>query len=168
MKQVFLGLILLSFVLFGCSDSNDIELDNLSGTYVGVIDGLDVEKSLDLKFQGPFTAKVRIRGEQLEVHCFGTNLDELFMLDYYEHNGNYMVCLTGVDHKNYYGTEHRMINGNHMHGMQRNVSPWMNHLNTAHNSDENHFNGEFNLIQGSFMCTFLWNDQPITFKGVKQ
>ena len=36
-----------------------------------------------------------------------------------------------------------------------------NELNTI-------FNGEFNIIQGSFMCTFLWNDQPITFKGVKR
>ena len=145
-----------------------MELDRLSGTYVGTLNDSNLSKSLDAKYQGTFTAEVRVRGKQLEVNCFGPNFNEQFMLDYYEHNGNYMVCLTGDDHKNLYGTEHGMISGNHMNGMQRNGSPWMNHLNTAHNSNENHFNGEFNLYHHSFICTFLWNGQPVTFNGLKQ
>ena len=168
MKHINFGFFLLSFLIIACNDTNDMELDGVSGTYVGTINGIGLSKSSDAKSQNTFTAEVKLRGNQLEVNCFGPELNEQFMLDYYEHNGNYMVCLTGDDYKSLYGSEHGMASGNHMNGMQGSGSPWMNHLNTAHNSNENHFNGEFNLNHHTFICTFSWNDQSVTFNGNKQ
>ncbi len=168
MKHLILGLFLLSFILISCNESDDLELDKLSGTYIGTINNVNVSKLSDSKSQDMFTAEVKLRGNQLEVNCFGPQLNEQFMLEYYEHNGNYMVCLTGDDYKNLYGSEHEMMNGNHMNGMQGDDSPWMNHLNNAHQSNENHSNGEFNLNHHTFVCTFSWNDQSVTFNGIKQ
>ncbi len=168
MRHLILGLFFLSFVFIGCSDSNDMELDKLSGTYVGVIDGLNLAKSSDVKSQGSFTAEVRVRGNLLEVNCIGPQFNAEFMLEYYEHNGGYMVCLAGEDYKNLYGSEHGTMNGNHMNGMQTNRTPWMNHLNNAHQSNENHSNGAFDLNHHTFVCSFSWNDQTFTFSGIKQ
>ena len=168
MKHLILGLFFLSFVFIGCSDSNDMELDKLSGTYVGTIEGVNYTKSSDVKSQGSFTAEIRVRGNLLEVNCIGPQFNAEFMLEYYEHNGGYMVCLTGDDYKNLYGSQHRIMNGNHMNGMQTNGTPWMNHLNNAHQSNEHHSNGAFDLSHHTFVCTFSWNDQPVTFNGIKQ
>ena len=168
MKHLILGLFFLSFVFIGCSDSNDMELDKLSGTYVGTIEGVNYTKSSDVKSQGSFTAEIRVRGNLLEVNCIGPQFNAEFMLEYYEHNGGYMVCLTGDDYKNLYGSQHRIMNGNHMNGMQTNGTPWMTHLNNAHQSNENHSNGAFDLNHHTFVCTFSWNDQPVTFNGIKQ
>ena len=167
MKNLIFGFFLFSFFI-GCNDSSDVELDKISGTYVGTINDKSLSKSSDAKSQGTFTAEVKLIGNQLEVICSGPELNEQFMLDYYEHEGNYMVCLTGDDYKNFYGSEHGMTSGNHMNGMHGNDSPWMNHLNTDHQSNENHSNGEFNLNHHTFVCTFSWNDQPVTFNGIKQ
>ena len=168
MKHLILGLFFLSFVFIGCSDSNDMELDKLSGTYVGTIEGVNYTKSSDVKSQGSFTAEVRVRGNLLEVNCIGPQFNAEFMLEYYEHNGGYMVCLAGEDYKNLYGSQHGTMNGNHMNGMQTNGTPWMNHLNNAHQSNEHHSNGAFDLSHHTFVCTFSWNDQPVTFNGIKQ
>ena len=145
-----------------------MELDKLSGTYVGAIDGVNLAKSSDAKSQGSFIAEVRVRGNQLEVNCIGPQFNAEFMLEYYEHNDGYMVCLAGDDYKNLYDSDHGPMNGNHMNGMQTKGTPWMNHLNNAHQSSENHSNGEFNLNQNTFVCTFSWNDQSVTFNGTKQ
>ena len=168
MKHLIYTALLLSFLFIGCSDSSDMELDKLSGTYVGTINGSNLSKSSDVKSQGSFTAEVRIRGNQLEVNCIGPQFNAEFMLEYYEHDGGYMVCLAGDDYKNLHGSEHGNMNGNHMNGMQTNGTPWMNHLNSAHQSSENHSNGEFDLNNNTFVCTFSWNDQSVTFNGTKQ
>jgi len=168
MKHIILGFFFLTFIFIGCSESNDLELGELSGTYVGTIDGINLAKSSGAKSQGPFTAEVRTRGNQLEVNCIGPQFNAQFMLEYYEHNGDFMVCLVGEDYKNLYGSEHGRMNGNHMNGMQTNGTPWMNHLNNEHQSSENHSNGEFDLNHHTFVCTFLWNDQTVTFNGTKQ
>ena len=168
MKHLILGIFFLSFLSIGCSESNDMELDKLSGTYVGTIDGVNLAKSLDVKSQGSFTAEVRVRGSLLEVNCIGPQFNAEFMLEYYEHNGGYMVCLAGDDYINLHGSEHGTMNRNHMNGMQTNGSPWMNHLRNAHQSSENHSNGEFDLNRHTFVCTFSWNGQSVTFNGIKQ
>lgn len=168
MKQLILGLFFLSFVFIGCSESNDMELDKLSGTYVGTIDGVNLAKSSDAKSEGSFTAEVRVQGSLLEVNCIGPQFNAEFMLEYYEHNGGYMVCLAGDDYKNLHGSGHGTMNGNHMNGMQTNGTPWMNHLHNAHQSNENHSNGEFDLNRHTFVCTFSWNGQSVTFNGIKQ
>lgn len=168
MKHLILGLFFLSFVFIGCSESNDMELDKLSGTYVGTIDGVNLTKSSDAKSEGSFTAEVRVQGSLLEVNCIGPQFNAEFMLEYYEHNGDYMVCLAGDDYINLHGSEHGTMNGNHMNGMQTNGTTWMNHLRNAHQSSENHSNGEFDLNRHTFVCTFSWNGQSVTFNGIKQ
>jgi len=145
-----------------------MDIDKLSGTYVGAIDGVNLAKSSDAKSQESFSAVVRVRGNQLEVNCIGPQFNAEFMLEYYEHDGGYMVCLAGDDYKNLHGSEHGTMNGNHMNGMQSNGTPWMNHLNNAHQSSENHSNGVFDLNHHTFVCTFSWNDQSVTFSGIKQ
>ena len=166
MKYLTFGLFLLSFLLFSCNESDDITPDVLTGTYIGTIDNLNLSKSSDTMDQDKFTAEVTRRGNQLEVNCSGPQFNAQFMLEYYEHNDNFMVCLTGDDYQNLYGYAHGMMNGNHMN--QSSGTPWMNHLNNSHQSNANHSNGEFNLNQHTFGCTFLWNGQTVTFNGVKQ
>ena len=50
---------------------------------------------------------------EIEVHCFGKEIDTTFMLDYYEHNDSVMVCLTGSDFEFMYG---HMLGEGHMGG----------------------------------------------------
>lgn len=168
MKHLIFGFFFLSFVFIGCNESDDMELDQLSGTYVGTINGINLAKISDTEPQGSFTAEVRIGKNQLEVSCFGPEFNAEFMLEYFEHVDSYMVCLVGEDYKNFYGSSHGNSNGNHMNRMQINGTPWINHLHHSHQSNQNLSNGRFDLNHRTFVCTFLWNGQRITFNGVKQ
>lgn len=168
MKRLVFILFILSLIFTGCTDSNEMEDDKLSGTYIGTIEGVNFEQSSNATSPDSYTAKVKLQGNQLEVNCIGPQFNAQFMLEYYEHNGSYMVCLAGEDYENLYGYEHGNMNGNHMNGMHRNGTPWMNHLNNYHESNENHSGEGFNLNDHSFVCTFSWNNQTVTFNGIKQ
>jgi len=92
------------------------------------------------------------------------------MLDYYEHNGSIMVCLTGAEYKNMYGYEHdaRMMTGNGMNNMHKGNTEWMRHLNNSHDPEDDHFFGGFDRNHHSFTCSFIWQDEVVTFTGLKQ
>jgi hypothetical protein len=170
MKHIVKVILVLLVVIVGCQNSEEIENKSLEGTYVGTIQSDESYKSSDLKDKSDIIATVSLKGKQLEVHCYGEDIDEYFMLDYFEHNGNYMACLTGNDFVNLYGHSHGegMSSGNHMNNMQARNSDWDRHRNNYHNQNEDHLYGRFDMNRQFFSCTFKWGNNVVTFEGLKE
>jgi hypothetical protein len=83
-----------------------------------------------------------------------------------------MVCLTGEDFENMYGYMHGegMMSGKgtDMDDMNNGNTEWMQHLNAAHNPDEEHYLSGFDSTHHTFNLTFNWKGNVVTFKGVKE
>lgn len=167
-KKLFGSILILAFV--GCSSSEEFEINTISGTYFGTLKSNVVNKSSSLTTNNDFIAEVKTKGNQLEVNCYGEDMDLTFMLDYFEHSDSIMVCLTGNDYKNLYGHAHGegMMTGNDMNNMPNGNTEWMRHLSNAHDPDDDHFFGGFDHNHHSFTCTFIWQDEVVTFRGLKQ
>ena len=120
------------------------------------------------------SAEINMMGDnQIEVHCFGENIDTTFMLDYYEHSDSVMVCLTGDDFENMYG---HMLGSGHMDGgmmndIQNGETQWMHHMNDEHEDGEEHFGG-FDMHEMTFTYSFKMMDESspyyLRFHGIKQ
>ena len=104
-KMIVAGLI-LAVVMMGftsCEKSDDLTVNEIEGEYIGSFSVSSTLKSalLDGADEDHGTADVSMMGDnQIEVHCFGEEIDTTFMLDYNEHNDSVMVCLTGDDFEN--------------------------------------------------------------------
>ncbi len=104
MKQnrILFGLI-LSTVLLGlvsCEKEGSQRIGDIEGRYVGSFSKSTTLKSdlQDGNGEHDGIAEVTMMGEnQIQVHCFGNEIDTTFMLDFFEHNDSVMVCLTGHD-----------------------------------------------------------------------
>ncbi len=166
-RYKFILAIIFALVLINCNSSDEPEINTLSGVYFGTLKSDDVNKSSIIP-KGEIIANVISKGDQLEVHCYGEELNITFMLEYFEHNDSIMVCLTGDDYENLYGHAHGegMMSGTH--NMQNGTTEWMQHLSNAHDPDEDHFFGGFDGNHHSFSCSFNWQDQIVTFSGSKQ
>lgn len=169
-----LAVLLMGFT--SCEKSDDPVSNEIEGEYIGSFSISSSLKStpagnLD-KDQG--TAVVSMMGEnQIEVHCFGEEIDTTFMLDYYEHNDSIMVCLTGDDFDHMYG---HMLGEGHMGGgmmgdRQNSETQWMHHMNDEHENGDEHFGG-FNMQDGSFTYSFQMMDGSnpyyLKFHGIKE
>jgi len=169
---------ILAIVVIGftsCEKTDDIEVNDIEGVYEGTF---SVSNSLKA---APFdggdgdhgTAEVSMMGNnQIEVHCFGEEIDTTFMLDYYEFNDSVMVCLIGDDFENMYG---HMLGDGHMSGgmmgdVQNGESEWMHHMNDEHNEGDEHFGG-FDMGEHTFTYSFYMMDGTtpyyLKFHGIK-
>ncbi len=120
----------------------------------------------------------RMGNNQIEVHCFGEEIDTTFILDYYDHNDSVMVCLTGDNFEHMYG---HMLGEGHMGGgmmgggmmddIQNGESEWMHHMNDEHEEGDEHFGG-FDMGDHTFTYSFkmMEGSTPyyLRFHGVKQ
>jgi hypothetical protein len=169
---------ILAITLFGlesCEKSDDLNVKDIEGVYEGtfsVSSSLKVA-SLDGGEGDHGLADIKMMGDnQIEVHCFGEEIDTTFMLDYYEHNDSVMVCLTEGDFEHMYG---HMLGEGHMGGMMSDISnsetQWMHHMNDEHEVDDEHFGG-FDMQEMTFTYSFKMMDQAspyyLRFHGVKQ
>ncbi len=177
-KSMIVAGLILAVVLMGfnsCEKSDDLATDEIEGTYIGTFsvssllksapsDGVDADHG---------TAEINMMGDnQIEVHCFGDEIDTTFMLDYYEHNDSVMVCLTGGEFGNMYG---HMLGDGHMSGgmmgdMGQGESEWMHHMNDEHDEGDEHFGG-FNMSEHTFTYSFKMMDATtpyyLNFHGTK-
>lgn len=179
MKQnrILFGLI-LSTVLLGlvsCEKEGSQRIGDIEGRYVGSFSKSTTLKSdlQDGNGEHDGIAEVTMMGEhQIQVHCYGNEIDTTFMLDYFEHNDSVMVCLTGHDFENTYGN---MSGEGHMTGgMMGDISSgeteWMHHMNDEHEEGDEHPGG-FDIVHGTFSYYFrmMENHTPyyLKFHGIK-
>ena len=182
MIAVGLGLAVLLLGFTSCEKSDDPTNKGIEGTYIGAFSSSDLLKSapLDALNGGPGTTEVSLSGDnQIEVHCFGEEIDTTFMLGYYENNDSVMVCLLGDEFDEMYGHmlgEGHMSGSGHMSGgMMGGIDPdeteWMHHLGDEHTSHDDHFGG-FHIGEGTFTYSFrmMEGSSPyyLKFHGVKE
>lgn len=151
-------MITLSLAFVSCNKSSDPENVNIAGIYNGLFTKSPSLKSAIVEgaSMAEGVADVTIIGDhQIQVHCFGEEIDTTFMLDYYAHNDSIMVCLTGEDFEGMYG---HMLGDGHMGGgmmgdIHNGETEWMNHMNDEHQEGDEHFGG-FNMHDKTFTYSF--------------
>ena len=159
-----------------CEKTGDNTGSGIEGVYIGTFSISSSLKSASPESLGAHhgTAVVTKTDEhQLELHCFGEEIDSTLMLDYYEHNDSIMVCLTGEEFTHMYG--HALGQGHMAGGMmgdkKEGESNWMHHMDDEHAEGDEHFGG-FDLTEGSFTYTFklMEGSSPyyLKFHGVKE
>jgi len=138
------GLIMVMFVFTACNKSDEISANTIEGTYWGTLALSSGQKSTSVQSEVSATVVVTIKGDALiEVHCFGSEIDTTFMLNYYENSDSIMVCLTGSDFQNTYG--HMLGQGHMMGGMMGDITngetEWQHHMEDEHQQGDEHFGG---------------------------
>jgi len=164
------------FSIISCGKSNDTINGNIEGSYYGLFTTSSSLKSAYAKGTGigEGTAEVTmIDDHQIQIHCFGEEIDTTFILDYYEHNDSIMVCLTGEDFEHMYG---HMLGSGHMDGsmmgdIHKGETEWMHHMNDEHKPGDLHFGG-FDMNKGTFTYSFPMMDGStpyyLKFQGAKE
>ncbi|MGZ2371508.1 hypothetical protein ACXR6G_17140 [Ancylomarina sp. YFZ004] len=169
MKKLLISLIAASLLFISCEENNSSDNNNnIDGTYVGTLFLSDVSKSISTISPTEAFANVKIIGEQIEVHCYGGELDTTFMLDYYLHKDSVFVCHTGEEFETLYGhmKGDGHISGGMMGDMHNGESEWMHHLNDEHKEGDDHFGG-FDMEHQSFSYLFTMEGGDIIFQGAK-
>ncbi len=180
MKNARLLVVMSAAVLIGltsCQESVDLSVSTVDGIYRGSLTYESSLKSTSVAGTGSSDAIAEVTdlGDgQIEVHCFGDEMDTTFILNSYEHNNMVMVCLDGEAFEQMYG--HMMGSGqwnngmNHSGGMRssngsRN-SEWLDHMENDHSEGDEHFGG-FNMTERTFDYTIEAEDGDYHFLGTK-
>lgn len=175
MKKVtkILSLVFLStLTIAGCNKTDDLTDNSVEGTYAGTLTTKSATGTLIGNSSA--TADISKAGEGLlQVHCFGTELDTTFMLNYYENRDSVMVCFTDTAFQNTYG--HMMGQGHMMGGMMGDIKPgqtqWQHHMADEHKPGDIHYGG-FNKMDHMFGFTFhKYNGSShmiMNFEGTKK
>ena len=168
-NRILLGL-MLSTVLLGlisCEKQSSQSISDIEGRYVG-----SFSKSTSLKSdlqdgngEHDGIAEVTMMGEnQIQVHCYGDEIDTTIMLDYFEHNDSVMVCLT------WYMSDEGHMTGGMMGDISSGETEWMHHMNDEHDDNDEHPGG-FDMVHGTFSYSFrmMENLTPyyLKFHGIK-
>jgi hypothetical protein len=168
MKSKTIVAVLVSLVIFVACDKNDDEqLNEITGKYTGTLSLKSVVKSGSSSDDHAY-ADVMIIGEQIQVHCYGGELDTTFMLDYYQHSDSVFVCHTDEEFEQIYG---HMQGENHIPGGMMGDSHseetgWMHHLSDEHEEGDEHF-GNFDMRHNTFNYLFKMSDGDYQFMGTK-
>ena len=170
-RRNLLIMAMLTLITIACEKTDDLAINSVEGTYIGTVTlESDLKSNTNIELASySATAEVTILGNmQIEVHCFGSEFDTTFMLNYFEHHDSVMVCLTGDDFEHMYG--HRYGEG-HMSGgmmgdMQNGETEWIHHMNDEHVDGDEHFGG-FDMMQHSFNYMFKMNNLDYHFQGTK-
>ncbi|MCF6241007.1 MAG: hypothetical protein L3J74_06650 [Bacteroidales bacterium] len=173
MKKVrlFLVMSILTLVVFSsCEKTEQLSLDTqaILGTYKGT---LTPETGLKSTNDGSFdgTMDVTDAGNgQIEVHCYGGDIDTTFMLDYYPNGDSTMVCLTGDAFEQMYGHMKENMNNGGMMGSSDMMGgqSWTDHMNSEHQEGDEHFGG-FDMTNMTFDYTMQTGNGDIRFQGKK-
>ncbi|MDF1547003.1 MAG: hypothetical protein P1P88_04230 [Bacteroidales bacterium] len=161
MRKTNLVLVLavsLSVLFAACEKTDDLTIKSVEGTYVGKL-STDIGLKSTIGIDDATTEVKETGNGQIEVHCFGGELDTTFMLNYFNNNDSVMVCLEGDAFESMYG--HMMTgtgsmmsgSGGMMSGsggmMGNGQTDWMNHMATNHEANDLHFGG-FDMINNTF------------------
>lgn len=176
MKKVrlFLVMSILTLVVFSSCEKTELQLDTqaILGTYKGTITPeTNLKSSTDGSFDGTMDISDAGNG-QIEVHCYGGDIDTTFMLDYYPNGDSTMVCLTGDAFEEMYGhsmgQENMGENMGNMGNMENmsDMMDWSTHMSTEHQEGDEHFGG-FDMTKGTFDYTMLTETERLRFQGKK-
>jgi len=182
MKNLKLILSLAVMTVLGftsCEDSDISPSNSIEGTYVGTLtinDGLKstFNNTSDASQDG--TAVVSDLGNgQIEIHCFGSELDTTFTMNYYENNDSIMLCHDDAAFEEMYGhmmgsgssSDGMMGSGGMMSGTSSGQSEWMNHMNEEHSTDDLHFGG-FDMRNQTFDYTIKGRNRDYQFLGSRE
>jgi len=176
-SKFFIGLMLATTIVVGtsCEKTKDQVIGDIEGTYVGSFTESTGLKSALFDGNGAHDgiAEVIMVGDgQIQVHCYGNEIDTMFMLNYFEHNDSVMVCNTGDDFENTYGHTYGAghMSGGMMGDMMSGETEWMHHINDEYQEDDEHFGG-FNMHDGTFSYSFRMMDNAtpyyLKFLGIK-
>jgi len=172
--KVLLYAFIGTFVFVACQKGNKTVNQSVEGTYIGSFTTTSTLKSAMIATGNRMdTAIVKlISNGQINVHCFGDDMDSTFILNTYENGDSLMVCLDGQDFDNEYG--HMMGQGSMMGSggmMGNNSTEWGKHMNGEHKVGDNHFGG-FDMQNGTFSYSFKTMEGTSTnfrkFQGTKK
>ena len=154
--KVLLLAFVVTFVFSACQKDGQTVNQSVEGTYVGSYTTTNTLKSaqVDANINKTATAVVKkLKDEQIEVHCFGDELDSTFILNMYNNGDSVMICLNGKSFQDEYG--HMMGQGSMGGGnmMGNNSTEWGKHMNGEHKVGDEHFGG-FNMQNGTFGYSF--------------
>ncbi len=157
----------LLFVMASCQKTDDFNVNNVEGRYTGTL-----TSGLKSASGGTFDATADVtktKNGEIEVHCYGGEMDTTFMLSYYENHDSVMVCQTGSDFEHAYG---HMLGAGHMSGgmmgdQAKGQTQWQHHMTNEHENGDKHFGG-FDMTRHTFGYTFSMASGNVQFKGVKK
>jgi len=163
-----------ALVLFTACEKEETKISSIEGTYEGWLTGNDLksgETVVDNSVEA--TAEVTITGEnEIEVHCYSSDFDTTFMLNYYGHHDSAYVCFTGDDFEEMYG---HMLgyshNGGMMNDMHGDETEWLHHMDEEHEEGDEHFGGfDMDNYTFSYIFRMMDGDNPysLMFHGSKE
>lgn len=151
MTKISIVAIMALAVMVTACDKQNVSVDlttDIVGTYKGTL------SSDKLKGVSDATADVTKTGDnELEIHCYGDEIDTTFTQRLFENGDMVQMCTTGDDFYNEYG--HEMMNQSDHHDMMndRDGSSWVHHMDEEHDAGDEHY-GSFDMDQHTFNYSF--------------
>lgn len=177
------------FALASCNKTDDFSVNTIEGRYVGTITETGSLKSASGNVYSATADVSKLKEGEIQVHCFGGDIDTTFMLNYFENHDSVMVCLEGDDFDEMYGhmnsggmmggtnggmmggtntgTNTGMMGGTQGNHQSQNGTEWQNHMSSLHQAGDEHFGG-FDMMGKSFGYTFKMPNGDMTFQGTKK
>lgn len=167
--NIFSITLLAIFAFISCDKMDDTSVTSIEGTYIGTLKFSSLNSANSIVQEGT-SIITKTDDQNIQVHCFGGDLDTTFMLNYYEHNDSILVCLTGNNFQHHYGhglgQGHK--NGGGMMGhLNEDETQWAHHLNDEHQEGDEHFGG-FHLGNHMFNYSIKTEHGYYHFEGQKQ
>lgn len=184
-KKIGLAAVAALFALSACNKTDDLSVNTIEGTYVGTLSGTGSLKSAETWMTSATADVVKTSEGEIQVHCFGGEIDTTFMLNYFENHDSVMVCMQGADFDEMYGhmssggmmggtnggmmggTNGGMIGSTQGDHHSQNGTEWQNHMSSMHQAGDEHFGG-FDMMGKSFGYTFKMPNGDMTFQGTKK
>ncbi|MFD2516930.1 hypothetical protein [Salinimicrobium flavum] len=164
----FLAFFSLILFLFSC-ETDEPAPYQIEGTYYGTLSTVDGPSKISAKTEDAVAVIRKTGNQEVEVHCYSSEFDTIFRLNYFQHEEAFKVCLTGSDFTAMYHMPYSQPMGMGM-GRMHSGSEWMNHLSTMHQEGDPHF-GEFNPGNHSFEYHFLMeqsnSSSNLKFRGYR-
>jgi len=197
MKKVKFAISLITLVSFVVScEMSDINPEttgaSIEGTYVGTLTNVNSLKGTTLSNNEGHDAVAEVKdmgNGEIQVHCYGEEMDTTFMLNYYENHDSVMVCMNGEAFEEMYGhemgcgtNESEMMGsgsgggmmgsgggmmGGNTEGMMNGNANWTDHMNNEHSEGDEHFGG-FDMNTNSFEYIIRKEDITYRFNGFRK
>ncbi len=161
----FLIIVIGLIVFISCDKEEQIIESSIYGTYVGTLKFDNTLKSISAGDDDGIAVVTKVGEDEIQVHCYGTEIDTTFMLNFYEHQDSILVCLNGNAFEEMYG--HMLGQGHMMGDRNSNQSEWRHHLEDEHQEGEDHFGG-FDMRNHSFNYAIKMEDGYYHFSGQQQ
>ncbi|MCF6364816.1 MAG: hypothetical protein L3J35_01295 [Bacteroidales bacterium] len=144
------AIIAMSVAIVSCDKNNqikDLTID-IVGSYTGTVTSNNKAGVSDA------TADItRTDDNQIEIHCYGSEIDTTFIQRLFEDGDMIQMCTVGNDFYNEYG--HDMTDQSEHHNMMKDSEgmSWAHHMDEEHENGDEHY-GLYNSNSNVFTYTF--------------